>query len=114
MTSKPIIECVKEYFESCPYLELLNGLNIKDNAIWSIDQIETPMILGTNVLGNITHRQFEFMIVSGIFDPSTELENLENLHLFENVTEWVYQNFRNGIKPSLNDNEEVILKVLIK
>lgn len=106
MTNKSIKECIKEYFKTCPYLDLLSGLNMTKS--WDINPIERPIILGSNVLGNITHRSFEFMITTGIFNPSTELENLENLHLFESITEWVYQNSKKGIMPSLNNDEEVI------
>ena len=105
MNSKPIKECVKEYFNSCPYLSILNKGEEKG---WDIDPIDKPIILGSNVLGNLTHRSFEFMIVTSVFNPKEDLENVENMNLFENITEWIYQNIKSGNKPSLNDNEEVM------
>ena len=48
------------------------------------------------------------MIVTSVFNPKEDLENVENMNLFENITEWIYQNIKSGNKPSLNDNEEVM------
>lgn len=108
MTNKPIIECIKEYLKNCPYLTLLENFDTESTSKgYSVQQIEELMIIGTNVLGNITHRECKFMIVTSVLNPSLDLENLKNLHLFESMTEWCYQNTRKRIFPSLNDNEEV-------
>lgn len=105
MTNKPIIEAIKEYLKDCPYLSLLDSDN--DTKGYSVDKIDEPIIIGTNVLGNITHRECKFMIVTSVFNPSLDLDNLKNLNLFENVSEWFYQNTKKRIFPILNDNYEI-------
>ena len=111
--NKAIIDCIKEYFKTCPYLSELAKINVdylniesKDCEYWSIEQNEAPIILGENVIGTKTHRQCQFVIASrAFFNPLKDTQNIENLHLFEKIAEWVYQNNKKRIYPELNDNE---------
>lgn len=111
--NKAIIDCIKEYFKTCPHLSELAKINVdylniesKDCEYWSIEQNEAPIILGENVIGTKTHRQCQFVIASrAFFNPLKDTQNIENLHLFENIAEWVYQNNKKRIYPELNDNE---------
>lgn len=111
--NKAIIDCIKEYFKTCPHLSELSKINVdylniesKDCEYWSIEQEEAPIILGKNVLGTKTHRQCQFLIASrAFFNPLKDTQNIENLHLFEKIAEWVYQNNKKRIYPELNDNE---------
>lgn len=111
--NKAIIDCIKEYFKTCPHLSELAKINVdylniesKDCEYWSIEQNEAPTILGKNVIGTKTHRQCQFVIASrAFFNPLKDTQNIENLHLFEKIAEWVYQNNKKRIYPELNDNE---------
>ena len=111
--NKAIIDCIKEYFKTCPHLSELAKINVdylniesKDCEYWSIEQNEAPIILGKNVIGTKTHRQCQFVIASrAFFNPLKDTQNIENLHLFEKIAEWVYQNNKKRIYPELNDNE---------
>lgn len=111
--NKAIIDCIKEYFKTCPHLSELAKINVdylniesKDCEYWSIEQNEAPIILGENVIGTKTHRQCQFVIASrAFFNPLKDTQNIENLHLFEKIAEWVYQNNKKRIYPELNDNE---------
>lgn len=110
---KPIIKCIKEYMKTCPYLNELSKINVdylnmgeKDFEFWSIEQIEAPLILKKNVLRTKTERQCVFVIASrSFFNPLTDVENIKNLNLFENIAEWFYQNTKKKNLPQLNDDE---------
>ena len=111
--NKSIVECIKEYFKDCPYLNELSEINVdylnmdaNDREYWSIEQMETPTILKRNVLGTKTERQCQFIIASrSFFNPLKDTQNIENLHLYEKIAEWLYQNTRNKVLPELNDGE---------
>ena len=45
------------------------------------------------------------MASRSFFNPMVDTQNIENLHLFENISEWFYQNTKRGILPKLNDGE---------
>lgn len=110
---KAIIECIKEYYKDCPYLSDLAKINVdylnvdsKDFEYWSLEQLEAPIILKKNVLGTKTERQCLFILASrSFFNPLVDKQNIENLHLFEKIAEWTYQNNKKGIRPILNDGE---------
>ena len=111
--SEPIIKKIKEYMKNCPYLNDLSKinvdyLNVGDNEFeyWSIEQVEAPIILKRNVLGTKTERQCVFVIASrSFFNPLTDTQQIENLHLFEKIAEWYHMNTKNKILPELNDGE---------
>ena len=110
---KAIIDCIKEYMKDCPYLSKLSEINVdylnieaKDKEYWSIEQLDAPIILKTNVLGTKTERQCQFVLASrSFFNPLKDSQNIENLHLFEKIAEWLYQNTRKKILPTLNEGE---------
>jgi len=116
MENKAIIECIKEYFKDCPYLSKLAQIKVdyldldsKDFEYWSIEPLECQIILKRNVLGTKTERQCQFILASrSFFNPMQDTQNIENLHLFENIAEWVHQNNRKHIYPILNEGEEPI------
>lgn len=111
--NKPIIECIKEYMKECPYLNELSKINVdylnmgdNDFEYWSIEQIEAPIILKKNVIGTKTERQCQFLIASRSFiNPIKDTQQIENLHLFEKIAEWFFQNTKKRYLPTLNKNE---------
>ena len=110
---KAIIECIKEYYQKCPYLNELAKINVdylntdaKDFEYWSLEQVEAPIILKKNVLGTKTERQCLFILASrSFFNPLVDTQNIKNLQLFEKIAEWTYQNNKKRIYPTLNDRE---------
>ena len=110
---KAIIDCIKEYFKKCPYLDDLAKINVdylnmdaKDHEYWSIEPLEVPIILKRNVLGTKTERQCQFILATrSFFNPLVDTQNIKNLQLFEKIAEWLYQNTRKGYLPLLNDGE---------
>ncbi len=114
--SKPIIECIKEYMNDCPYLSELSKINVdylnmgdNDFEYWSLEKVEAPTILKKNVLGKKTERQCQFIIASrSFFNPLVDTQNIENLDLFEKIEEWFYKNTKKKVLPKLNDGETAI------
>jgi hypothetical protein len=86
MDEKSIIECVKEYFKDCPYLNKLSEINVdylnvdaNDREYWSIEPLEVPIILKKNVLGTKTERQCQFILATrSFFNPLVDTQNIEN------------------------------------
>lgn len=113
---KAIIECIKEYYQKCPYFDELAKINVdyldmdaKDFEYWSLEQMDGPIILKRNVLGTKTERQCLFILASrSFFNPLIDKQNIENLHLFEKIAEWTYQNNHKKIFPILNNGEEAV------
>lgn len=111
--SKAIIECVKDYFKDCPYLNELSEINVdylniesNDKEYWSLEPIDVPIITKTNVLGTKTERQCQFILASrSFFNTIDDTQNIKNLLLFENIAEWLYRNSKKHILPTLNDGE---------
>jgi len=110
---KSIVECIKEYFKKCPYIESLAEINVDylnmegDGDYWSIEKSELPIILKKSVTGKRTI-QYSFVLATRVFtSPLTDSENIKSLQVFENIAEWMYQNSkgRNKILPILNDDE---------
>lgn len=112
-SDKARIERIKEYFKNCPYLNQLSEIKVdyldvdnNDREYWSIEQVEAPIILHSNVLGTKTERQCEFIIASrSYFNPLVDTQNIENLHLFEKIADWLYSNSKSGNLPTLNEGE---------
>lgn len=110
---KSVIECIKKYFKKCPYLNELSEIKVdyldvdsKDREYWSIEPLEVPVILKKNVLGTKTERQCQFILATrSFFNPMVDTQNIENLHLFEKIAEWLYQNTKKKVLPILNENE---------
>ena len=111
-----IIKKIKEYFSGCPYLNELSKIKVdyldidnKDKEYWSIEQVEAPIILKKNILGTKTERQCRFIIASrSYFNPLVDTQNIENLHLFEKIANWLHNNSKKGNLPTLNDGEIAI------
>lgn len=120
--SKAVIECIKEYFKGCPSLNKLSKINVdylntssNDGEYWSIEPIEAPVILGKNILGTKIHKQCQFIVASRMFfDPINDTQNIKNLQVFDEISDWIYSNNKKHIFPQLSDDEtptgiEVIL-----
>lgn len=110
---KAIIDCIKEYLKNCPYLSELSQINVdyldtetNDREYWSLEPLEVPIILKKNVLGTKTERQCQFILATrSFFNPMVDAQNIKNLHLFEKIAEWFYQNTKKQNLPKLNIGE---------
>jgi len=111
--TKAIIDCVKEYLKTCPYLDDLSQISVnyldtdaRDREYWSLEPLEVPIVLKTNVLKTKSERQCQFILATrSFFNPLVDTQNTERLHIFEKIAEWFIQNTKNGILPKLNEGE---------
>lgn len=107
----PIIEAVKEYFEKCPELGELSKVKVdflSSNAgSYSIEETPaTPVI--KNFIDGSRECQFLFVFASrSFYATDTNRQNIDNLHLLENIREWLEQNNKNNDFPDLGEERQV-------
>lgn len=110
MENKSIIECIRTYFEKCPYLNDLD-INVDylsdETECYSIEEIPSTIVRKRFIDGS-SERQCQFVFASRLFFGTLEnQQNINNLHLFEKITNWLEENTEKGILPKLNNNQEV-------
>ncbi len=109
MENKSIIECIRTYFEKCPYLSDLD-INVDylsdETECYSIEEIPSTIVRKRFIDGS-SERQCQFVFASRLFFGTLEnQQNINNLHLFEKITNWLEENTEKGILPKLNNNQE--------
>lgn len=106
--NKSIIECIKKYFDDCEYLNDLNiCVDFLDDTeqCYSIEEVPAPIILKEYIDGS-SERQCIFVLASRLFFGTLENhQNINNLHLFEKIANWLEVNTKKGILPELNDKQ---------
>ena len=105
---KSIIECIQEYFKQCPYLNDLD-INIdfldSEEECYSIEEVPSTIILKEYIDGS-SERQCQFVFASRVFFGTLEnQQNINNLHLFEKIANWLESNTQNDVLPKLNKNQ---------
>ena len=105
-----IVEAVKDYFETCPYLGALASVNVdfldKTEGSYSIEETPANPVVREFVDGS-RECQFLFTFASRQFYSTTEnKENIDNLHLYEKICRWLDDNNYNGVLPNLGDSRE--------
>ena len=109
--SKPIIEAVKEYLETCPELGELAKVRVdfldKNEGGYSVEETPANPVIRNFVDGS-RECQFPFIFASrNFYATDASRENIDNLHLYEKLSEWIDSNNRNGIFPDLGEGREV-------
>ena len=105
---KSIIDCIQSYFKDCPYLNDLD-INIDflgDSAeCYSIEEVPANVIIKEYIDGS-SERQCQFVFASRVFfNTSENKQNINNLHLFEKIANWLEENTKNNILPKLNNKQ---------
>lgn len=103
-----IIESVRDYILSCPYLEDLQKVNVNflpensDNC--SIEEVSNQNgSLTKKFLDGSSEREFNFVLAC-VFDYSEDLQtNIDSSEFFENFQEWIEDNDLNEVYPQLKD-----------
>lgn len=108
---KPIIEALKAYFEQCPLLESLAKVNVdfldKGDGSYSIEETPATPVVKRFVDGS-KECQYLFLFASRRFYATEpHKQNMDNLHLFERITDWIEDNNRNSVFPNLGDERHV-------
>ena len=103
MEEKSKMEIIKEFIETCPYLE--NGkvnLDFIDSDPQSYSLDETPVDPVLNKFrdgGRRLQIQFDFSIQANF----SVLENIKNSKFCDNFTKWIYIQDRDGNLPKIDN-----------
>lgn len=112
LVEKARINCIKEYYKKCPYIDELAKINVdylnvdgKNMNYWSLEQNE-PITIKKNVLGEEIERKLTFTLaVRSFFNPLDDENNISNLNILENIAEWTRVQNKAKIRPTLNERE---------
>lgn len=101
-----IIESVRNYIKTCPYLTELAKVNVDflpdDPTTYSIEQTPTEPVLKKYMDGS-TDRQFTFVFACRMFYSDEMMNNISNSGFFDNFQNWLYDNSENDILPQLGE-----------
>lgn len=104
-----MINIIREHLKKCPHLEEFSKLGVdfldKEAVNYSIEILPSEPILKKYVDGG-SIRQVDFVISSRLFYGDDISVNIENLGLFEKITEWLDEN--NKDLPLLGEGKEAI------
>lgn len=108
MEEKAIIECIKDYFKGCPYLDN-KDINIDflgdEGESFSIEEVPSTIITKKFIDGS-KEKQCLFVLASRLFFGGIENQHkIDNLHLFEKISNWLESNTEKDVLPTLNDKQ---------
>ncbi len=101
-----IIESIRDYILTCPYLGDLAKVNVDflpdDATTYSIEQTPSEPII-KRYLDGTTDRQLTFVFACRLFYSDERINNINNSGFFEKFQEWLFDNSDNGILPEMED-----------
>lgn len=101
-----IIECIRNYIMTCPYLEELSKINIdflpENPATYSIEQTPSEPII-RKYLDGTTDRQVTFVFACRMLYSDELVNNINNSGFFEKFQDWLFDNSEEGILPKLEE-----------
>lgn len=101
-----IIESVKNFISTCPYLDELKRINVDflsdDKDTYSIEEIPTNTIIKEFIDGS-SERQFVFVIAARLHYSDEVRNNIDNSGFFEDLQQWLYDCTNDGNLPLLSD-----------
>lgn len=109
--SKVMIDEVREYMSTCPYLDEYAELNVE----YLVDKVKAysinenagyDPIISRDIVGN-TERQFLFTFDSKLHWNEDIQNNIDNSKTFENIRNWLEKNNKNNIFPKINGIYEI-------
>lgn len=99
-----IIEAVRSYLLTCPYLENLARINVdflpEDTSTYSIESVPASTVISTNIDGSTT-RQFLFVFASRMLYTDELRNNIENSGFYEKFEGWLEKQTNKGVFPVL-------------
>lgn len=106
-----MIEKVREYIATCPYLKEYAQLNVDylaDNvATYSINEnAGYDPVISEDIIGN-QERQFLFTFDSKLIWNEDIQNNIDNSEFYENFRDWLESNNRNEIYPDIKGIYEI-------
>ena len=99
-----VIESVKNYIMTCPYLAELARVNVDflpdDPNTYSVEETPTNTIIRTYLDGS-SERQFVFVFASRLYYSDEIRNNIDNSGFFEKFEKWLEENQAKGNLPEL-------------
>lgn len=111
-----IIEAVRNFIDTCPYLDEFAPINVdflaKDAVNYSIEATPNVPIIKKYIDGS-SERQLVFIFSSREVYGPDEILNIENSGFYEKFANWIEEQSKNKNLPILeNGNESIELNVL--
>jgi len=101
-----IIESIRNYIMTCPYLEELAKVNVDflpdDPTTYSIEQTPSEPII-KRYLDGATDRQITFVFACRMLYNDELINNINNSGFFEKFQDWLFDNSENDIFPELEE-----------
>lgn len=106
-----MIEKVREYIATCPYLKEYAELNVDyltDNVVtYSVNESAGyDPIISTDIVGN-QEKQFLFTFDSKLHWNEDIQNNIDNSKFFEDFRDWLEENNKNEIYPDIKGIYEI-------
>ena len=103
-----IIEAVRNYIKTCPYLKEFEDEVVKinvdkleeDSTVYSIDESVFDPIVKTYIDGS-SERQFVFVFASREDFGQDFFQNIQNIGFYDDFSKWLEENTKNDILPDL-------------
>lgn len=107
-----MIEAIRTYIATCPYLDSYTAVNVdylvdKTKAYSVNSGAGYNPVVETDILGN-QRKQFLFMLDSKFYWNEEAQNNIDNSKFYENFSEWLENNSRGDIFPTLDSGETPI------
>lgn len=107
-----VIDSVRKFIKTCPYLEEYNGaikvgvdMLEKDATTYSIEEVPVNPILKRYVNGS-SLRQFVFVFASREIYGEDVKQNIENVGFYEEFSDWLDKCTKEGNLPILDTGKE--------
>ena len=101
-----IIESVKNFILTCPYLAELAAVNVDflpdSPDTYSIEEVPTNSVIRTYLDGS-QERQYVFVFASRFYYSEEIRNNIENSGFYENFSDWLDEQTQNGNLPIMRD-----------
>lgn len=107
-----IIESLKDYISTCPYLyEFNKEINVDylddDSTTYSIEEVPCEPIIKKYLNGD-TKRQYDFIFASRESYGPDVFQNIENSGFYEDFASWIEEESFNNNLPDLGESREPI------
>lgn len=100
-----IIESLKSYILTCPYLAALSAVNVdflpESPDTYSIEQVPANSVIQTYLDGSSV-RQFVFVFASRFYYSDEIMNNINNSGFYENFSNWLDEQTENGNLPTMS------------
>lgn len=110
-----IIEAVRDYIKTCPYLKEFEDEVVKinvdkledDSTVYSINESVFNPIVKPYIDGS-SERQFVFVFASREDYGQDFFQNIQNIGFYDDFATWLESNSRQGILPNLGNGKQAL------